>query len=73
MTVKTVTMTEGIPLVSKSGLRELILLLQQMRSPIFQIGVLYTCSNNPLLTNTLQIQMQLPLAFDVFQDISPRN
>ena len=25
MTVKTVTMTEGIPLVSKSGLRELIL------------------------------------------------
>ena len=39
-------MTEGIPLVSKSGLRELILLSQQMRSPIFQIAVLYTCSND---------------------------
>ena len=39
-------MTEGIPLVSKSGLGELILLLQQMRLPLFQIGVLYTCSND---------------------------
>lgn len=33
-------------LISKSGLRELILLSQQMRSPIFQIGVLNTCSND---------------------------
>ena len=66
-------MTEDIPLVSKSGLRELILLLQQMRQPIFQIGVLYTCSNDSSTDTTLQIQMQLPLAFDVFQDISPTN
>ena len=39
-------MKKGIPLVSKSGLRERILLLQQMKSPIFQIGVLYTGSND---------------------------
>ena len=39
-------MTEGMPLVSKSGLREPIILSQQMRSPIFQIGVLNTYSND---------------------------
>ena len=39
-------MTERIPLVSKSSLGELILLSLQMRSPIFQIGFLCTCSND---------------------------
>ena len=37
---------KGIPLISKSGLREHILLFQQMRSPIFQIGAFYLGSND---------------------------
>ena len=66
-------MTEGMPLVSKSGLREPIILLQQMRSPIFQIGVLNTCSNDFSTDHCTSRVDELPLAFDVFQDTSPKN
>jgi len=40
------TMKNGIPLISKLGFREQILLLQQIRSPIFQIWVIYLGSND---------------------------
>ena len=70
---KTVTTTEGIPLVSKSGLSELILLLQQMRSPTFQIGILNRCSNDFSTDHCTSHPDELPLVFDVFQDTSPKN
>ena len=66
-------MTEGMPLVSKSGLREPIILSQQMRSPIFQIGVLNTCSNDFSTDHCTSHVDKLPLDFDVFQDTSPKN
>ena len=40
------TVKKGIPLISESGLREHILLFQQIRSPIFQIEVFYLGSND---------------------------
>ena len=73
MTVKIVTMTEGIPLVSKSGLRELILLLQQMRSPIFQIGVLYTCSNDSSTDQYTSNSNAIAISFWCFPRYQPNE
>lgn len=59
-------MTKPVPLAYNWVLRECILLSQQMRPPIFPIGVSYTGNTDFSSDTKLHILIILALAFDVF-------
>ena len=66
-------MKKGIPLVSNSGLRERILLSQQMRSPIFQIGVLYAGSNDYCTDHHTSHSDAISIGFRCFPRYQPKE